>query len=152
MKFYIIILLAIFTASCNTQNEVEYLTKKQVERDLSILDEILKNKSSYQGLNGFDYSKDFKEYIKTFEKNTITQFDFGLFLAKTVGKIGDRHSYIKGYKPKDSLFLNMAFAPFKDKVLVVDYDREQKRYKFWNPDFPYLHSINNIPVEQILSK
>jgi C-terminal processing protease CtpA/Prc len=152
MKIYIIILLSIFALSCKAQNEVEYLTKKQIENDLFILGEILEDKSSYQGLNGFDYKTDFKEYLKTIEKNKITQFDFGLFLAKTIGKIGDRHSYIKDYDIRDSLFLNIAFAPYKDKVLVVNYNQGKKEYGFWNSEFPYLHSINNIPIEQILPK
>lgn len=134
------------------QSEVEYLTKEQIENDLSLLNEILENKSSYQGLNGFDYKIDFSEYLETIEENKVTQFDFGLFLAKTIGKIGDRHSYIKDYDVRDSLFLNIAFAPFKDKVLVVDYNKDKKEYEFWNSKFPYLHSINNIPIEQILPK
>lgn len=134
------------------QSEVEYLTKEQIENDLTLLNEILENKSSYQGLNGFDYKIDFSEYLETIEENKVTQFDFGLFLAKTIGKIGDRHSYIKDYDVRDSLFLNIAFAPFKDKVLVVDYNKDKKEYEFWNSKFPYLHSINNIPIEQILPK
>jgi C-terminal processing protease CtpA/Prc len=150
MKIYIIILLSIFTLSCKVQSEVEYLTKKQIENDLSILGEILEDKSSYHGLNGFDYKIDFKEYLKTIKKNKITQFEFGLFLAKTIGEIGDRHSYIKDYDVRDSLFLNVAFAPFKDKVLVVNYNQSQKEFEFWNSEFPYLHSINNITIEQIL--
>ncbi len=152
MRIYTTILLLIFAFFCKAQTEVKFLTKKQIENDLSILDEILKNKSSYQGLNGFDYRNDFKEYLKKIEEDKITKFDFGLFLATTIGKIGDRHSYIKDYEIRDSLFLNIAFAPFKDKVLVVDYNKSKKKYEFWNSDFPYLHSINNIPIEQILSK
>ncbi len=150
MRIYITILLSIITYSCKAQNEIEYLTKTKIENDLTLLDDILQNKSSYKGLNGYDYKKDFSEYLNTFESKKITQFDFGLFLAKTIGKIGDRHSYIKDYDIRDSLYLPMAFAPFKDKVLVVDYDRDIKEYKFWNSEFPYLHSINNIPIEKIL--
>ena len=150
MKIYLIILLLIFTLSVNAQSETEYLTKTEIENDLRLLDDILQNKSSYQGLNGYDYKKDFNEYLNTFEDNKITQFDFGLFLAKTIGKIGDRHSYIKDYDIRDSLYLTLAFAPFKDKILVVDYDKGRKEFKFWNSEFPYLHSINNIPIKKIL--
>ena len=82
----------------------------------------------------------------------ITQFDFGLFLSKTIGKIGDRHSFIKDYDIRDSLYLTLAFAPFKGKVLVVDFQRDIKEYKFWNSEFPYLQSINNIPIQEILPK
>ena len=152
MRIYIAILISIFTLSCKAQNESEYLTKNQIENDLAILDDILQNKSSYQGLNGYDYKKDFKEYLNLIANNKITQFDFGLFLSKTIGKIGDRHSYIKDYDIRDSLYLTLAFAPFEDKILVVDYDKDIKEYKFWNAEFPYLYSINNIPIEEILPK
>jgi len=152
MKIYFIILLSIFTLSCKAQSETEYLSKAQIERDLAIVDDILQNKSSYQGLNGYDYRVDFENYLNTVVDNKITQFDFGLFLSKTIGKIGDRHSFIKDYDIRDSLYLTLAFAPFKDKVLVVDFDRDIKEYKFWNSEFPYLHSINKTPIQEILPK
>ncbi|OAB79920.1 S41 family peptidase [Cochleicola gelatinilyticus] len=152
MKIYFIILLSIFTLSCKAQSETEYLSKAQIERDLAIVDDILQNKSSYQGLNGYDYRVDFENYLITVVDNKITQFDFGLFLSKTIGKIGDRHSFIKDYDIRDSLYLTLAFAPFKDKVLVVDFDRDIKEYKFWNSEFPYLHSINKTPIQEILPK
>ncbi|QRM89741.1 peptidase S41 [Lacinutrix sp. WUR7] len=152
MKIYIVILLSIFTLSCKAQRETEYLSKAQIEKDLTIVDEILQNKSSYQGLNGYDYRVDFENYLNSVTDKKITQFDFGLFLSKTIGKIGDRHSYIKDYDIRDSLYLTLAFAPFKEKVLVVDYYKEIKEYKFWNSEFPYLHSINSTPIQEILPK
>ena len=150
MRICTVILLSIFTLFCNAQDDTEYLSKTEIENDLRLLDDILQNKSSYQGLNGYAYKKDFSKYLNTIEDKKITQFEFGLFLAKTIGAIGDRHSYIKDYDIRDSLYLTLAFAPFKDKVLVLDYDKANKEYKFWNSEFPYLHSINNIPIEKIL--
>lgn len=152
MKIYIVIIISIFTLSCKAQSGTEYLSKAQIEKDLAIVDDILQNKSSYQGLNGYDYRVDFENYLNTVTDKKITQFDFGLFLSKTIGKIGDRHSFIKDYDKRDSLYLTLAFAPFRDKVLVVDYNRDIKEYKFWNSEFPYLHSINNIPIQEILPK
>ncbi len=150
MKIYIVILLSIFTLSCKAQNDTEYLTKSQIENDLAILDEILQNTSSYQGLNGYEYKKDFDEFLDKHGDKKITQFDFGLFLSKSIGKIGDRHSYVKNYELRDSLFFPLAFAPFNDKVLIIDYNSIEKEYAFWNSEFPYLKSINNIPIETIL--
>jgi len=152
MKIYLVIILSIFTLSCKAQSEAEYLSKAQIEKDLAIVDDILQNKSSYQGLNGYDYRVDFENYLNTVTDKKISQFDFGLFLSKTIGKIGDRHSFIKDYDIRDSLYLTLAFAPFKDKVLVVDFQRDIKEYKFWNSEFPYLQSINNIPIQEILPK
>ncbi|WP_179020593.1 S41 family peptidase [Winogradskyella forsetii] len=150
MKIYIVIFLTIFTLTCKAQSETEYLSKVQIEQDLAIVDDILQNKSSYQGLNGYDYRVDFNDYLNKVSNQKITQFDFGLFLSKTIGKIGDRHSYIKDYDLRDSLYFTLAFAPINDKVLVVDFVKDIKQYKLWNSKFPYLHSINNIPIEEIL--
>ena len=150
MRIYIIILLSIFTLSCNAQNQ--YLTKKQIEKDLAILDEILQKKSSYQGLNGFDYRKDFDDYLEQIDNKKISQSDFGLFLSKTIGKIGDRHSYIKDYNLPETLYFPLSFAPYNEKVLVLDYDKANRKYGLYNSQFPYLKSINNIPIEKILQK
>lgn len=150
MRIYIVILLSIFTLSCNAQNE--YLTKVQIEKDLAILDKILEEKSSYQGLNGFDYKKDFENYLEQINNKKISQSDFGLYLSKTIGKIGDRHSYVKDYDLPETLYFPFAFAPYKNSVLVLDYDKANRKYNFHNQQFPYLKSINNIPIEKILQK
>ncbi|KJD31861.1 peptidase S41 [Tamlana sedimentorum] len=152
MKIYIVILLSIFTFNCNAQNENEYLTKSQIEYDLTVLDEILQNTSSYQGLNGYEYKKDFDKFLNTIEDKQITKFDFEIFLSKTIGKIGDRHSYIRGKRLRNSLFFPLAFAPLDNKVLVIDYNRENKDYHLYNTEFPYLKSINNIPIEELISQ
>jgi len=152
MKIYIVILLSIFTLSSNAQNETVYLTKNEIKSDLEFLDSILQNKSSYQGLNGYEYKKDFRKFFDTISGEQITRFDFELFLSKTIGKIGDRHSYIKGDRLQNSLFFPFAFAPFEDKVLVIDYDDTESEYNFYNKDFPYLKSINKIPIEELIPK
>ncbi|AFU68599.1 peptidase S41 family protein [Psychroflexus torquis ATCC 700755] len=152
MKIFTVILLSIFTLFCNAQKDTDYLTKSEIENDLKILDGILKNQSSYQGLNGFDYRKDFDNYLDQLDGTKITKSGFGLFLSKTIGKIGDRHSYIKGYDLPETLYFPLSFAPFKGKVLVLEYDKANKEYAFWNSEFPYLKSINNIPLDQILPK
>lgn len=150
MRFYTVFILSICTFFSYAQHGSEYLTKGEMENDLSILEEILHQQSSYQGLNGYDYFVDFEDYTNTLADKNITQFDFGLFLAKSIGKIGDRHAFIKDYNIRDSLFLPVAFAPLKDKTLVLNYDEGKKEYGLWNAEFPYLHSINDIPIEEIL--
>lgn len=148
MKNHILILLIIFSFSSFAQNETEYLTKSDIENDLAFLDEILQSKSSYQGLNGYDYKEDFNTFLETIAEGPITKSDFGLFLSKTIGKIGDRHSSITGYDLPESLYFPVAFAPFQNKILVLDYNTVQKKYSYWNSEFPYLKSINSIPAEE----
>ena len=152
MKIYMVILLSTIALFCKAQENTEYLSKREIESDLKFLDSIFQNQSSYQGLNGFDYQTDFDNYLKQIDDTKVTKSDFGLFLSKTIGKIGDRHAYIKGYDLPETLYFPFSFAPYKNKVLVLAYDKSRKRYDFWNPDFHYLKSINKIPIEQILQK
>ncbi len=152
MKIHIVFLLSISMLFCNAQNETDYLMKNEIENDLKFLGDILQNQSSYQGLNGFDYRKDFEKYLEQTGGTKIAKSDFGLFLSKTIGKIGDRHSYIKGYDLPGTLYFPLSFAPFRDKVLVLEYDKVNKKYAFWNSEFPYLKAINHLPIEKILPK
>lgn len=150
MKFSLFILAFAFGLCGHSQYEPTYLRAKDIKKDLNYLDGILQSKSSYQGLNGYDYRKDFVLFLDRSEKKPVTAFEFGLFLSKTIGKIGDRHSYIKGYTPRDSLFFPLAFAPLRGDVAVLNYHRENDEFSFWNSDFPYLHSIQDIPIEVML--
>ena len=156
MKNYTLILLLILSLFCHAQDKTEYLTTDEIKSDLKYLGGIFQNQSSYQGLNRFDYRKDFANYIEQLEGKKITKSDFGLFLSKTIGKIGDRHAYIKGYDLPETLYFPVSFAPYKDKVLVLKYnkinDKANKKYAFSDSDFPYLKSINNIPLEKLLPK
>lgn len=152
MKFYILFLLIAFTLSGYGQNNTEYLSKNEIEKDLAYLNEILQSKSSYQGLNGYNYKKDFDSYLKSTDGQQVTKYNFGLFLAKTIGKIGDRHSYIKDYEIRDSLYLPLAFAPYKGKVLVINQIANKTEFDLWDPKFPYIKSINNIPIDNIVSQ
>jgi|GEM_PF-2593112 len=150
MKSHLLILLTVISFSSFAQNETEHLTKSDIEEDLAFLDEILQIKSSYLGLNGYDYKADLDTFLVRIEEEPITKSDFGLFLSKTIGKIGDRHSRISGYDLPETLYLPLAFAPFQNKILVLNYDSAQENYGYWNSEFPYLKSINGISVEEIV--
>ncbi len=152
MKIHVSIFLVIFTLTCNAQSETEYIANDAIASDLAYLDEILQNNSSYQGLNGYDYKNDFNTFLEGIEEQPATKYEFELFLSKTIGKIGDRHAYVRGDRIRDSLFFPIAFAPFNNRVVVVDYDRSKRQYDFWNPEFPYLKSIHNLPIEKLLPK
>jgi C-terminal processing protease CtpA/Prc len=152
MKHFILILLLALSFSCFAQDKTAFLTKDEVEKDLAFLDDILQRESSYQGLNRYDYQKDFQRFSESLDAQQTSKYNFGLFLAKTIGKIGDRHSYIKDYELRDSLYFPLAFAPFKGKVLTVDFISDKKEFRLWNAEYPYLKSINNISIDKIISQ
>ena len=152
MRIYIIILLSIFTLTCKAQNETEYLTKSEIENELKFFDNFLQNQSSYQGLNAFDYREDFAKYLEQIEDNKISESNFGIFLTKTIGKIGDRHSYIRGYDLPNNSFLPFVVAPLNDKVVALNYNKSEKEYHLLYQKFPFLKAINTIEIDEFLKK
>lgn len=150
MRLYLISIFTFLTLLGYGQEESTTISIKDIRKDLKYLDAMLQTKSSYQGLNGYDYREDFAAFLLRAETESISEFEFGLFLSRTIGNIGDRHSYVKGYTPRDSLFFPLAFAPYLDRVVVLKYDSEKREYSFLNPDFPFLESINDLPIEEIM--
>ncbi len=139
------------TQAIHAQDEIPMqLTKSAIAEDIAFLDEALKTQSSYQGLNGFDYQTTFQEYLASIHTETVAQHDFGLFLRETIGKIGDRHAYVKGFKLPNSLFLPFVVAPLDGQVVGVHYVREERKYELLHPNFPYLKAINGTPVQAFL--
>jgi C-terminal processing protease CtpA/Prc len=152
MKIYIIILFSIFSLACKAQNETEYLTKSEIKNDLKFFDNFIQNQSSYQGLNGFDYRKDFDKYVKQIDDDNVSKSDFGIFLTKTIGKIGDRHSYIRGYNLPNNLFLPFVVAPLNNKVIALNYNKSQREYHLLYQKFPFLKAINSVQIDEFLKK
>lgn len=147
-QLFLLFILITFLISPNTLSQ--QLSKRDIEKDLNYLDKILQTKSSYQGLNGYDYQPDLKGFLEKAGENKISTYDFGLFLTKTIGNIGDRHAYIKDFEPKDSIYFSIAFAPYQEQVLVMDYLSDKMEYTFLDSAYPYLKSINSIPIEELL--
>lgn len=150
MKLKIILLLSVFPILCGAQRKADYLSREEIANDLQFLDSILLNQSSYQGLNGFDFKAEISKYLDLTDDNEITRTDFGIFLSNMIGKIGDRHSYIGGYDLPEEHYLPLSFAPYNGKVLALRSDKVSRNYSVWNPDFPYLKSINGIEIEEII--
>lgn len=146
-KTFLIILCCLATFYAKTQN----LSKQQITEDLDFLDQTLQKHSSYQGLNGFEYQPAFETYLQSIKTDSVSLTSFGLFLTRTIGKIGDRHSSIRGYDLPNSLYLPFSVAPLEDKVVGVTYHRADKTHQILYPNFPYLTKINGINIDEFLS-
>ncbi|GAA0870931.1 hypothetical protein GCM10009117_00760 [Gangjinia marincola] len=125
---------------------------EEIQEDLHVFDSILRTKSSYQGLNGYYYREDLDLFLNENNGKSISKTEFGILLSKIIGKIGDRHAYIKGYDLPESLYFPMSFAPYQEKVLVIERDNVTKKYNLWDTKFPYISKINHIPIDTILSQ
>lgn len=147
-KIFLSIFFSLTLITSKAQTKI--LTKKQVKQDIESLRKILNENSSYVYLNGYDFNEDLEKYQKNLNDATKLE-DFSLFLTETIGKIGDRHSSVRGGEAKDSLYLPFIFAPENDKVIVLKRNAD-KELEIFNPKFPYLKSIDGISIENFLQK
>jgi len=151
MKILITILFGLFAINLQAQNT--WLTKKQITEDIEFLTKTLNKKSSYAYLNGYNFNNDFENYLNTIKDSTRLE-NFGMFITKTLAKIGDRHSSlnkIRGYDLNESLFLPFVYAPVNDKVVVLDFDHN-KELEILNSKFPYLKKIDGTDISDFLQK
>lgn len=146
-KFILSLLCSLLLINAKAQNES--LSKQQIQEDLEFLKQSLNENSSYVYLNGYDFNPDFDKYLKTVGDTTRLE-DFGFFLTKTIGKIGDRHSSVKGYG-KETLFLPFIYAPENNKVLVLN-SNQNKELELLNANFPYLKKVDGIAINDFLQK
>ncbi len=148
MKILLTILFSIFFLPSNAQEK--RLTKQQITDDLSFLRRSLNERSSYAYLNGYDFNSDFDHYLGALSNFTMLE-DFALFLTETIGKMGDRHSSVNGYKIRDSIFLPFMYAPENHKVRVLKRGVDSE-LRTLNPKFPYLTKIDGIPITPFLKQ
>lgn len=151
MKVVQLIFIILFLAACqHTEEDKESLSTQEIKEDLEFLDNLLQQTSSYVKLNDYDYSKDFTDFLKQAESAPISKTDLGLFLTKVIGKIGDRHASVSRYDLLSSKFFPFAFAPYKGKVAVLEFDKALNQYKFFNTAYPFLKSIENNTIAELL--
>ncbi|KMQ70571.1 S41 family peptidase [Chryseobacterium koreense] len=147
-KIFLSIFFSLTLIASKAQTKI--LTKQQLKQDIESLREILNENSSYVYLNGYDFNKDFEKYLKNLKDSTKLE-DFGSFLTETIGKIGDRHSSVRGFEVKDSLYLPFIFAPENEKVIILKRNTD-KTLEIVNLKFPYLKSIDGISTDDFLQK
>lgn len=137
------------STQAQTEDPPLELSEEQLLEDLEFIAKKLEYFSSYQGLNGYSYRDDLQAYF-TAQSSTLTPTDIsklGLFLTETIGKIGDRHAYVRGYMDDEHKFLPFTAAPYDEKVLALQYDQSLKKFHPISDEFPYLKAINHIAIE-----
>ncbi|MAX81298.1 MAG: peptidase S41 [Crocinitomicaceae bacterium] len=148
IPFFALLLLA----SCQNTKNSSSASARQIKADLNYLDNYIAEHSSYAGLNGFDYQKAFSQFLQEHEGQTVTQEEFGLFLTTTIGKMGDRHANVRGYRFPSNLCFPTAFAPYGDAVVYLNSITTTQQYEFAHPAFPVVKAIDNMPINELLAK
>ncbi len=149
MKFILSLLFSLLITIANAQPQT--LTKQQVQQDIEFLKRTLNEKSSYAYLNGYDFNKDFDDYLSTIDDSTRLE-DFGLFITEILAKIGDRHSSlntIRGFSLNETRFLPFIYAPINNKVAVLT-SNENKEFELLSTNFPYLKEIDGIYINDFI--
>ena len=119
------------------------LSKEQMLEDLQEFESILQRRYSYLYLRG-NAGLEQLEALKTqVEEGMIVQ-DFGAALQKIINHFGDGHSRVSKLDLKSMGRLPFKTTAFKEKIVC------HKDQQLLDPEYPYLHSINGIPVDQLL--
>lgn len=147
-RIFLSLFFSLIVITSKAQTKVQ--TKQQVKDDIESLRKILNENSSYVYLNGYDFNKDFENYQQNL-KDAIPLEDFASFLTKSMGRIGDRHSSVRGGEVRDSLYLPFIFAPESNKIIALNRNAA-KELEILNPKFPYLKSIEGISIEKFIEK
>ena len=146
MRVFIKIIAIVILVSCK-----DSLSKEEIKIDLKYLEGIIEKNSSYAGLNGYDYKKEFRHYIDSI-KGITTKVEFGKFLTQSIGKIGDRHSNVRDYDLPKSKSFPFAFASYNNRIVVLEPDKANNRYKIYAPNYPFLKAIEGTPINDIMFK
>ncbi|MEO1629039.1 MAG: S41 family peptidase, partial [Bacteroidota bacterium] len=76
---------------------------------------------------------------------------FGVFLSRLIGKLGDRHAGVRNLELPNSQFLPFVAAPLDGRVMALVLDRKTRTHQLRFPSYPYLKSINDTPIDAFLA-
>jgi len=134
------------------------LTIAQSIADVSEFQQLLEKQSSYVHLANYDY-KGAMDSLKTIIKKSTGEINVDYLayeLAKIMAKTGDRHSSVKNESfekdkhPTYSLQLPFSVAPLNQKAIALKSMRNDGTYKYYHVDFPFVKSINDLPVHSMI--
>ena len=140
------------------KKRLKKVTISQAIEDIKEFQQILEKRSSYLHLTDYNYKSainSLKTRIETSKKDVDINY-LTYELAKILSEIGDRHSsvkneaFVKEDQPIYNLQLPFSIAPLNGKALALNRIEEEGVHKYFNADFPFVKSINNIPVNLMI--
>lgn len=134
------------------------ITAAQALEDIQEFQQILQERSSYVQLSAYDYQKalDVLKKKVSGRKDSMAIHMLTHELAQIMAEIGDRHSSVKNEwlskaeHPGYSLQLPFTLAPLDGKALALKQTDSSGKYSYWHPDFPYVQSINEVEVHELM--
>ncbi len=141
----------------NTKKET--VTKEEALADLNQLKELLDKESAFAELDRVDYEKaitKLKNKIQK-QKGPVQKMLLAHEMAKIVGKLGDRHAYVKyeGLTPhhvkgKKNLPGILVWTP--NGIVWLKKTPTKGEYNYYHEGFPFLTHINGVAVKDLIKK
>lgn len=134
---------------------LQTVTIPQALEDIAEFQQLLEESSSYVHLSDYNYKLALTLLKKTI-LNSVNDIDINYLsheMAKIMAEIGDRHSSLKTESiesPICQLQLPFSLAPLGEKAAVIKSVENAKSYEYYNRNFPFLKSINGIPIDKII--
>jgi len=144
-------LFCLAASNTGTDDEIKWLSRNEATSDLEFFRYKLESLSSYQGLNGYDWLSPLGDYELELP-DSVTREEVGIFMAKLLANIGDRHASIRGYRLPNKQFLPFIVAPYDGKVLALKFEESNSTYSLLFPNYPYLKIIDHMNVEDMMDK
>lgn len=129
---------------------IHVVARDQLIEDLASFQSHVASASSYQGLNGYDALTAIEELKSSIKEDSFKTKSLRIELAKILGQIGDRHSYVREVLPSNKKYLPFSAAPLDGKVLTLIPTKDG--FEPFNKNYPYLKALNGIPINSLLEK
>ncbi len=135
---------------------LQQISKENVIADVNEFEEILEVKSSYKQLSSYNYKESINKLKQTInnKKGLIDINYLTNELGKIMAEFGDRHSSIRNRKfnkkehPTYQLQLPFGIISVENNMIAVN----PKDNSYYDKDFPYIISINEITIEDYINK
>lgn len=159
MKPLILALISVFSIF-SVSLAKSYLTQEELEQDLSYFFKQVDSKFSYYQLTPLDLFLEKKRLVnELIGKDKIKVDDLAIciqsFLAQFIDAhagISSFHQYFKHASKSDKLYLPFLIESINDDKEVQYIAIREDRKNFWDKDYPYILSINNVAISKYREK
>lgn len=146
----ILLLFCLFLLS--NYSQAQLLNQQAAREDIEEVRDILKRNSSYYT----SHSQDIDQKLKILEAELPEEIETDLFRFKIqhiLGLIGDRHFWMKTNRKRWKKGLPFIVAPLNNKIVALKKTPgNSSQYSLYQPHYPYLKAIENIPLENFIEE
>ncbi|MEM6264802.1 MAG: S41 family peptidase [Bacteroidota bacterium] len=139
--------------------QAQFISKEQALEDLAEFKALLNTQSSYFQLSKVNFQDLFTEVeAEVAAADSMPVYQLAYMLERVIAATIDRHASVKMEDFEEDEFkwfglhLPFAVAPLDGKIVALTRDKAAKGYRYYLPEYPYLKSINGIPIPEFLER